>query len=733
MQAGFIIVKGVETTEIEKLTKIITSYSPQADLALVRRVYQYAARAHQNQTRLSGEPYIHHPLEVAKILADLQLDTITIAAALLHDVPEDTPVTLAELAQNFGEEIASLVEGVTKLGRFTYQSKEEAQVENLRKMFVAMAKDIRVILIKLADRLHNMQTLKYQPREKQEEIARETIEIFAPLAHRLGIFTLKWQLEDKAFCYLEPQRYQELAERISIKRKEREKYITQVIAILKEKLAEAEINADIQGRPKHLYSIYNKLVRKQKQLSEIYDLIAVRVIVETIKECYAALGIVHSLWKPIPGRFKDYVAMPKPNMYQSLHTTVIGPQGEPFEIQIRTWEMHRTAEYGIAAHWRYKEGTPLSSEEFEAKLSWLRQLLEWQREMGNAQEFIETVKADLFSHRVYVFTPRGDVIELPAGSVPLDFAYKIHTDVGHQCIGARVNGRIVPFDYTLKTGDIVEILTAKGGGPSRDWLKIVQTPQAKSRIRQWFKKEAREENIARGKELLEKEVRRLGLPLEYLKPEYLTEVAQRFNLAGAEDLVASVGDGAITSLQAVGKLKEAFLPEGPTRLTQRPRGQRGNGEKSPTVKIKGENGVGLMTRLAHCCNPLPGDSIIGYVTRGRGISVHRKDCPNILHHQEGERERMIALEWEQGTGATYQAQIAALAVDRPWLTADIMSVIADTKTIVNAVYARATKNSLATVDLKIEIKDLEQLHSVMEKVRRVKDVLEVKRVTPLGG
>ncbi|GAW92697.1 RelA/SpoT family protein [Calderihabitans maritimus] len=718
--------------DIEGLKAKVLSYNPKADLELIDRAYRYAAEAHKGQKRRSGEEYITHPLEVAGILVELKLDVITIAAGLLHDVVEDTSITLPELEGQFGSEIALLVDGVTKLSRIEFNSKEEQQVENLRKMFLAMAKDIRVILIKLADRLHNMRTLKHQPDEKQKEIAEETLEIFAPLAHRLGIFKIKWELEDLALRFLEPEVYYDLVEKIARKRQEREQYLNKVIEVLREKLSAAGIEADIQGRPKHFYSIYNKMVKQQKELSEIYDLIAVRIIVNTVKECYGALGIIHALWKPIPGRFKDYIAMPKPNMYQSLHTTVIGPEGEPFEIQIRTWDMHRTAEYGIAAHWRYKEGKTEGDKDFEEKLTWLRQLLEWQRDMRDAREFMETLKIDLFSDRVYVFTPKGDVIELPAGSVPVDFAYRIHSDVGHQCVGARVNGRIVPLDYKLKTGDIVEILTSKGSKPSRDWLSLVQTSQAKNKIRQWFRKEKREENLERGRELLEKEAKKQGLEVaETLKNERLLAAAKRFNIFTVDDLYVAVGDGALTAYQVISKIREDMGIARTEEKTTAPavKSTKGYGKPSHGVRVKGIEDV--VVRLSRCCNPLPGDSIVGYVTRGRGVSVHRSDCPNLINHQNQEKERIIEVEWDtEKEEGVYQVQIEAVAIDRPRLAMDIMAAVADTKTIINAVHARATKNKLATVDLKIEIRSLEHLEYVMQKVRKIKDVLEVKRVTP---
>ncbi|WP_406676523.1 RelA/SpoT family protein [Moorella sp. ACPs] len=716
--------------DLKELEQQVKSYQPGADLKLLEDAYQFAAAAHQGQKRRSGEDYITHPLNVAAILAELQLDVVTIAAALLHDVVEDTPISLDTIKEIFGDEVALLVDGVTKLSRLEYKTKEEQQAETLRKMFLAMAQDIRVILIKLADRLHNMRTLKHHPPEKQQEIARETLEIFAPLAHRLGIFRLKWELEDQSLRYLEPERYYELVNSINMKRREREEYIQQVVKILGEKLAEGGIKADIQGRPKHFYSIYNKMMKQGKELSEIYDLIAVRVIVDSVKDCYAVLGLVHALWKPIPGRFKDYIAMPKPNMYQSLHTTVIGPNGDPFEIQIRTWEMHRTAEYGIAAHWRYKEDGGNSDPDFEKKLTWLRQLLDWQREMRDPREFMESLKIDLFSDRVYVFTPKGDVVELPAGSVPIDFAYRVHTDVGHRCTGARVNGRIVPLDYKLKTGDIVEVLTTKGSRPSRDWLHIVKTSQAKNRIRQWFRKEEREKNLARGREMLEKECQKQGLdPEEILKPALLQEAARKFNVATSEDLYVMVGDGVMTPSQVLGRLKgEEEVPPPAEAAKTAVKPWSGYGKPSHGIRIKGLDNLDI--RLAHCCNPLPGDAILGYITRGRGVSVHRIDCPNINHHRETEKERIIEVAWGDTTDATYQVHIEALALDRPNLAMDIMAAVADTKTIINSVHARATRNDQALVDLKIEIRSLEHLNYIMDKIRRIRDVLEVKRVIP---
>lgn len=716
---------------LKKLISEMTKYNPEADVDFVKRVYAFAEKAHEGQLRISGEPFITHPLGVAEILAKLELDTVTIAAGLLHDVVEDTDIQLEAIEEQFGAEIALLVDGVTKLSRIEFKNKMEQQVENLRKMFFAMAKDIRVILIKLADRTHNMRTLKHMMPAKQREIAEETLEIFAPLAHRLGIFKMKWELEDLSLRYLEPEKYYELVDGIAKKRAEREAYIATVSEMLREKLLAVGIEADIQGRPKNFFSIYNKMVRQQKELAEIFDLIAVRVLVESVKDCYGALGIIHTLWKPIPGRFKDYIAMPKSNMYQSLHTTVIGPQGEPFEIQIRTWDMHRTAEYGIAAHWRYKEGQK-GDEDFEQKLSWLRQLLEWQSDMGDAREFMETLKIDLFSDTVFVFTPKGDVVELPAGSTPIDFAYRIHTQVGHRCIGAKVSGKIVTLDYQLKNGDIVEINTTKvANGPSRDWLNIVKTSEARNKIRAWFKKENREENIVRGRDALEREVKKLGEePSEVLKPERFAEILRKMNFLSVEDLYAAVGNGSVTTQQVLTRLRDDIKKDKSLNLEEllkkEPRKQKK--AASSGIIVKGEEDV--LIRLARCCNPVPGDPIVGYITRGRGVSVHRRDCRNILQHENDETERMIEVSWDRADHGSYHVHLELSAMDRAGLLTDVMAIITEMKISADWVNARGAKNRMATIDLVLEIQSLEQLEHIMNKIRRVKDVYDVWRVTP---
>lgn len=718
----------------EKIIEKIKLYDPGADVELIEKAYNCAQAAHAGQKRISGEPYIIHPVEVALILADLELDVQTIAAALLHDVIEDTNLNYFNIADEFGEEIALLVDGVTKLSRINFKSKEDAQAENLRKMFIAMAKDIRVILIKLADRLHNMRTLHYhQNEEKQKAIARETLEIFAPLAHRLGIFKIKWELEDLAFYYIDQEMYYEIAKRLKQKRKEREEYVHELIKQIRIGIEQIGIEADIAGRPKNIYSIYKKMVKQNKDIDEIYDKIAIRVIVNDIRDCYGVLGIIHTMWKPLPGRFKDYIATPKPNMYQSLHTTLIGKGGEPFEVQIRTWEMHRTAEYGIAAHWRYKEGDNPKDKKFDEKLSWLRQFLEWQQDVKDTREFMESLKIDLFDDTVFVFTPKGAVIELPKGACPVDFAYRVHTEVGHQCIGAKVNGRIVPLDYPLGNGDIVEIITSKHSpGPTYDWLNFVKTSTAKSRIKQWFNREKRQGNIIKGRDILERELRRKHLdPKELMKEAKLTEVAKKFNLGSADDLLAALGDGAITPNQVINRQKELFFPathvEDIIELNNINQKTATKSRDTTALRIKGVDDVAI--RLARCCNPLPGDKVAGYITRGRGVSVHRKDCPNLQGYLKNEPDRIIEVEWSDDRGM-FNVEIEVKAYDRDRLTTDVMTVIADMKIHINSVYSRVTKNDEAVINLKLEIKDINRLYAAMQRIKKVKDVLEVRRVLP---
>lgn len=724
---------------INSIIKQIQSYQSDAPVELVMKAYEFARDAHTGQLRVSGEEYIIHPLGVAQILADLQIDAVTISASLLHDVVEDTNYSLVELEKHFSKEIALLVDGVTKLSRIEYKSKEEQQLENYRKMFLAMAKDIRVVLIKLADRLHNMRTLKHMPELKQRKIARETLEIFAPLAHRLGISNVKWELEDLALRYLEPQKYYELVEKVKQKRKERELLINESIQILTERLGSVSITADIEGRPKHFYSIYKKMQKGNKDLSEIYDLSAIRILVDSVKDCYGALGIVHTLWKPIPGRFKDYIAMPKSNMYQSLHTTVIGTQGQPLEIQIRTWTMHQVSEYGIAAHWRYKEGGKGANKEFDQKLSWLRQLLEWQQELRDPREFMDALKLDVFADEVFVFTPKGDVLDLPAGSIPIDFAYRIHTDVGHRCVGAKINGKIVPLEYKLVNGDIVEIITSKqNNGPSRDWLNIVGSSETRNKIRQWFKKEKREENIAKGRELIEKESKKLGYDWKELtKGDRLIEVAKKLNILNEEDLLSALGFGGVTIHGVMTKLIEFHKKEvrstTPPDISQILAGLKPKNSKrksSHGILVEGESG--LMVRLARCCNPIPGDVIVGYITRGRGVSVHRADCPNILN-QPDEYERMIEVNWDINTENVYKVTIEISCVDRAGILSELMMIPSETKTNISSINARTHKNKTATITMILEIGNSSQLENIMTKLRRVKDVFSVYRSIPNMG
>ncbi|WP_174520822.1 RelA/SpoT family protein [Alicyclobacillus acidiphilus] len=714
---------------IDLLCEKLSSYCNESELASVREAYEFASRAHAGQTRMSGEPYIIHPLAVAFILADLQLDATGIIAALLHDVVEDTSVTDSSIVQHFGAEVAALVDGVTKLKRIRFDSREEQQAENLRKMFMAMARDIRVLIIKLADRLHNMRTIRYQTPETQTRKARETLEIFAPLAHRLGINTIKWELEDISLRYLNPQQYYRIVNLMARKRQEREQFINGVMELLREKLDELNLKAEVSGRAKHIYSVYRKMTTQHKEFNEIYDLFAIRVTVESIKDCYGVLGVVHTMWKPMPGRFKDYIAMPKANMYQSLHTTVIGPNGEPLEIQIRTWEMHQTAEYGIAAHWVYKENGPQRAEDdFAKKLAWFREVLEWQQDFRDAQEFMETLKIDLFSDQVFVFTPKGDVIELPAGSVPIDFAYRIHTDIGNHCIGAKVNGKMVPLDYRLRTGDIVEVVTSKHSyGPSRDWLKIVQSSQAKSKIRQWFKREKREENVARGRENIEREIIRQRLdPKLLMSPSGITEAMHKFSFTREDDLYAAVGYGGLSAAQVVTRLVEAHK----RTLEEKPVDSMSITKSAPKpsdtgVRVKGVDN--LLIRFARCCNPVPGDEIVGFITRGRGVSVHRVDCPNVAA-LTAEEARTLEVEWATNRDWSYNAEIEITALDRHGLVNEVLNAVGETKTEITAVSARADAKKVAHIHMSIRIRNLDHLRTVVERLKRLKDIYSVRRI-----
>ena len=718
-------------------------YLNENQYAFAKKAYEFSKQAHCTQVRASGEPYITHPMGVCKILAELQLDEETLAAAFLHDVVEDTEITLDKVKEEFGAHVAMLVDGVTKLSKIEYISKEEHQIENYRKMFMAMAKDIRVVLIKLADRLHNMRTLKYMNPMKQRTIAKETMEIFAPLAHRLGIYKIKWELEDLAFRYMDPERYYDLVEQVKQKRHEREEIIESAIREIREALLAVGVECEIQGRPKNFYSIYKKMQKNNSELSEIYDLLAIRVLVDSVKDCYGAIGVVHSLWRPIPGRFKDYVAVPKSNMYQSLHTTVISNFGQPLEIQIRTFEMHRISEFGIAAHWRYKEGKSGPTSGFDDKLSWMKQLLEWHQDMKDPKEFVDSVKMDVFTDEVFVFTPRGDVIDLPKGSVPIDFAYRIHTDVGNRCIGAKVNGRIVPLEHKLSNGDIVEIITSKqANGPSRDWLNIVCSNDSKVKIRQWFKRERRDENIVKGREMLEKEVKRLGYDVKsFLKPERLKTVAGKLTIDNDENLFASLGYGGVTLQAVMTRLVEIYkqeeksttnknmseiLAELKTKSTGSEK-SRGRG-----ILVKGESG--LLVRLARCCNPVPGDQIVGYITRGRGVSVHLIDCTNITGNKE-EYERIIEVAWDiDSSDSKYKVTIQILSNNSTGVMANIMMVASESKINISSVSAKVDeKTKTAQIMMGIEVNSHDHLEYIMGKMRRVKDVHTVSRYMSSGG
>ena len=665
----------------------------------------------------------------------MEIDTTTITASLLHDVVEDTEYTLEDIERIFGKEVAFLVDGVTKLNRLDYRTKEDQQVNSMRKMFLAMAKDIRVVVIKLADRLHNMRTLKYMRSEKQKRIAQETLEIYAPLAHRLGIFNIKWELEDLSFRYMEPDKYYDLVDQMKEKRKVREEIVNEAIDVLKKTLTESSISFEINGRPKHFYSIYKKMKKDNRDLSQIYDLYAIRVIVDTVQDCYGVLGIVHSLWKPLPYRFKDYIAMPKPNNYQSLHTTVIGTRGQPVEIQIRTWDMHHIAEYGVAAHWRYKEGrASQKATGFDEKMGWLRNLLEWQ-DTSNPQEFVNALKLDAFSDEVFVFTPRGDVIDLPQGAIPIDFAYRIHTDVGHRCVGAKVNGKIVPLDYALKNGDIVEVITSKTGKPSLDWLKIVGSSESRSKIRNWFKKENREENIEKGSAALEKECKRLGHDWKLVSHSgRIAKVAKQMNAGTEDDLLAAVGYGGFAVNTVLIKLLELHKEldrvddeQNEKSLIEKLKPRKASGHNHSGVLVKGESG--LLVRLSKCCSPVPGDPIIGFVTRGRGVSVHRADCPNVRLDEDV--DRLIDVEWDYGMSESFEVNMEISAYDRTGMIADIMAALAEMKISITSINAKVSETKSVTIHLGISIKDLAQFEFVATKIRRLKDVYKVQRFT--GG
>ena len=730
----------------KELINSVLKYHPSTDISMIEKAYKVASVAHEGQKRKSGEPYIIHPLCVAIILADLELDKETIVAGLLHDAVEDTWMTYEEVEKEFGSEVALLVDGVTKLGQLSYSAdKVEVQAENLRKMFLAMAKDIRVILIKLADRLHNMRTLQYMRPEKQQEKARETMDIYAPIAMRLGISKIKVELDDLSLKYLKPDVYYDLVHKVALRKSEREQFVGAIVKEVKKHMDDANIKAQVDGRVKHFFSIYKKMVNQDKTIDQIYDLFAVRILVDTVKDCYAALGVIHEMYKPIPGRFKDYIAMPKPNMYQSLHTTLIGPNGQPFEIQIRTYEMHRTAEYGIAAHWKYKESSdgkaPVGKSE-EEKLNWLRQILEWQRDMSDNKEFMSLLKndLDLFADSVYCFTPQGDVKTLPSGSTPVDFAYSVHSAVGNKMVGARVNGKLVPIEYEIKNGDRIEIITSQNSqGPSRDWLKLVKSTQAKNKINQWFKKELKEDNILKGKEMLAQYARAKGFKIaNYTKTQYLEAVLRKYGFRDWDSVLAAIGHGGLKEGQVFNKLVEAYDKENKKNLTDEQVLEAASETQEKLHIAKSKSGIvvkgihDVAVRFSKCCNPIPGDEIVGFVTRGRGITIHRTDCVNVLNMSETDRTRLIEAEWQQPDTKEkekYMAEIQVYANNRTGLLVDLSKIFTERKIDLRSINSRTSKQEKATISMSFEIGSKEELRSLIEKIRQVESVIDVERTT----
>ena len=733
----------------KELIDSVKKYHPSTDISMIEKAYYIAAEAHKGQLRKSGEPYIIHPLCVAIILADLELDKESIVAGLLHDVVEDTVMTPEEIKQEFGEEVEVIVDGVTKLTQLSYKvDKVEEQAENLRKMFLAMAKDIRVILVKLADRLHNMRTLKYMKPEKQKEKARETMEIYAPIAHRLGISKIKVELDDLSLKYLEPEVYYDLVEKIALRKSEREKFVQSIVKDVREQMDKAGIKAEIDGRAKHFFSIYKKMVNQEKTLDQIYDLFAVRIIVDTVKDCYAALGIIHEMYKPIPGRFKDYIAMPKQNMYQSLHTTLIGPNGQPFEIQIRTFEMHRTAEYGIAAHWKYKEaanGIKPAAQQEEEKLSWLRQILEWQRDMSDNREFMGLLKSDLdlFAESVYCFTPAGDVKNLPNGSTPIDFAYSIHSAVGNKMVGARVNGKLVNIDYVIQNGDRIEIITSQNSkGPSRDWLKIVKSTQAKNKINQWFKNELKDDNIIKGKELMATYCKTKGIPLsDLLKNDLMEAVMRKYGFKDWDSILAAIGHGGLKEGQVVNKLVEGYEKKKKKELTDEKlvesvvehaqEIEHRRSKNHSAIVVRGLHD--LAVRYSKCCSPVPGDEIVGFVTRGRGVSIHRTDCVNIINLSAEERARLIDAEWQEGEADNpnerFPAEIKIYVNNRTGVLVDVSKILTEMKIDLTGVNSRTNKQGKATITMSFDVHSKEELNSIIAKIRQVESVIDIERST----
>ncbi len=714
---------------IDKLLNQVSAYLNEQDRQLIRRAYDFAKDAHTGQFRESGEEYLVHPVALAYILADLQFDAVCISAALLHDVVEDTKYTYEDIKQNFGQEIAEIVDGLTKISKLEFRTKQEEQAENFRKMLIAMAKDIRVIFIKLADRLHNMRTIKYMPEAKRKEKAQETLDVYAPLAHRLGIFKIKWELEDISFRYLNEEAYYDIVNKVTQNRAQREAYINQFIEMLKIKLKDTKIDFKIEGRAKHFYSIYKKLQRVGN-FEQIYDLLAVRILVDDIQSCYAILGVVHTAFTPLPGKFKDYIAMPKPNMYQSLHTTVMGPMTRPVEVQIRTYEMHKVAEYGIAAHWKYKEGSKSKIEKnsFDEKLAWLRQVMEWNNEVDDSGAFYEMIKGDLFSDEVYVFTPQGDVINLPAGSCPLDFAYRIHSDIGNKCVGAKINNKIVPVSYKLKNGDIVEILTSPNSkGPSRDWLNIVQSSNAKNKIRNWFKKVEREENILRGKEITDREIKRMGYTSDkFNNPKYWDYIINKYNYPNVSEMYSAVGYGGIKAGQILRKIVTDFEEDFPVKEKEiiKKTTQKSHSAIEKAIKIGGYSNMAV--RLAKCCNPVPGDEAIGFITRGRGVTVHRIDCVNIINMTDD--ERLINVEWQTNAEASFSAKILVEGNDNSGVLGDLARIFSDEKISVHALNAKSGDNDIAYYDIVVEVKSRKELSDLITKIKKLKNVIKVTRL-----
>jgi GTP pyrophosphokinase len=719
----------------DALAKAVRARNPKADLRDVERAYRFAAAAHAGQKRLTGEDFVEHPLAVAGILADLGMDPTTLQAALLHDVVEDTSIPLDAVRDDFGEQVASLVDGLTKLDKIRFRSREQEQAENVRKMIIAMARDIRVLLIKLADRLHNMRTLDVFSRQKQHEKATETLEIYAPLAHRLGVYTIKWELEDLSFRALHPRRYEEIQNLVEKRDDERQDFVETVIEQVKTKLREAKVKADVTGRPKHLYSVYEKMVLRGREFNEIYDLVGIRLLVDSVRDCYAALGALHSLWKPVPGRFKDYIAMPKFNMYQSLHTTVIGPGGRPLELQIRTNSMHRIAEYGIAAHWRYKSTGRRGAKDdaaAEEELAWLGRMIEWQKEMSDPREFMEGLRIDLYSGQVFVFTPKGDVVNLPAGATPIDFAYAIHTEVGHRCVGARVSGRLVPLDYELQTGDSVEVITSKAldAAPSRDWLSIVKSPRARTKIRQWFSRERREDALETGKDLLQRALRKQSLPVVRLTSDaVMQQVAADLKYPDLESLYVVIGEGHVSPQSVVSRLIRLVSDEAEEEAEEIPAVRPVKIPKRETSGVTVQGRSDVWVKLSKCCTPVPGDDIVGFVTRGLGVSVHRRDCPNVKTLSR-EPDRLIDVDWRAGVATSFAVSIQVEALDRTKLLRDVATVLGDMRVNILSASTHVGKDRITTLRFTFELGDITHLSSILAAVRRVEGVFEAYRIVP---